>query len=492
MNTLFEYSGFPYSQLSKKVQWVVAIAIVLLAFVSQLLFGIEYFIIAGIAAILCTVFFRNEFVLLASYILVLIVVGLHEREEAMSVGPIEILTAFIMIAVLLYVVYKKLIYKRDLSFHPSLLLIIGYVFWAATSSILSIANEDNTFNYAFREFLSFSSLVVLPVLIRDVRKKYDSFDKYMFYLMIFGWLLILVVSVQHIRSTVAQATYLYETGFARYDVMNSSVLLLLFLGMLMLEVSWKKRIPFFIGMVIAVGGILISFARTSWVGIVFSIPLLILVSPRMQRKRGFRAILLMGGAGLLAFGIVYFSFPLIKAIVQFSFQHFTSSSKVGTDPSLVNRYIEWGYVFKQIFQTPITGVGFGGRFTLYNWLGGVVYRTGYTHNGMMVLLLKGGIVGLFLVMTAFISFFVLGIRVMISKVLTDKERMIARVGVISIVFMFFHMMTLGLFIHREVMWYLGLIWGYFIAFYEQIQSHKNVPNALAETAMLLPPHESSK
>lgn len=468
-------------QLSKRMQWFLAIIIIVLAALSQYLFGIEYFVAAGIAVAVGTFCFRNEFLLLASYIMALVVVGLHERTEAMALGPIELFAAFIMVYALLYVGYKKIFYKRDFAFHSSLFLIFGYVLWALLSSIISIATNDNTINYSFREFLSFSPLIVLPVLCREVRKTVASFDKYMFCLMLLGWIIILLVSVLHIRSTVVQATYLYETGFARYDVMNSSVLLLLFLGLVMLEATWKKRMPFIIGICIAAVGVLITFARTSWVGIVFCIPILIFFSPRVERKRGIRAMLLISSVSLISFVIMYFSSPLIKAIVQFSFLHFTSSSKVGTDPSLVNRYIEWGYVFKQIFETPITGVGFGGRFTLYNWLGGVVYRTGYTHNGLMVLLLKGGIVGLLLVMTAFISFFRLGIQLAVSKVLSDRERMIARVGVISLVFMMFHMMTLGLFIHREIMWYLGLIWGYFIALYEQVKSQERIDTLPSET-----------
>ncbi len=471
-------------QLSKGMQWVLAIVIIALSAVSQYLFGIEYFVAGGIAVAIGIFCFRNEFLLLASYIMALVVVGLHERKEAMTLGPIELFTAFIMVYALLYVSYKKIFYKRDFAFHSSLFLIFGYVLWALLSSIISIATNDNTINYSFREFLSFSPLIVLPVLCREVRKTVGSFDKYMFCLMLLGWVIILSVSVLHIRSTAAQATYLYETGFARYDVMNSSVLLLLFLGLLMIEATWKKRISFIIGICIAATGVLISFARTSWVGVVFCIPMLIFFSPRIERKRGIRAMLWICSVSLLSFGVVYLSFPLIKAIVQFSFLHFTSSSKVGTDPSLVNRYIEWGYVFKQIFETPITGVGFGGRFTLYNWLGGVVYRTGYTHNGLMVLLLKGGIVGLILVMTAFISFFRLGIRLAVSKVLSDRERMIARVGLISLVFMMFHMMTLGLFIHREIMWYLGLIWGYFIALYEQVKSKESIALLSSETKSL--------
>jgi O-antigen ligase len=276
------------------------------------------------------------------------------------------------------------------------------------------------------------------------------------------------------------STYLFQTSFKSVDILNSSVMTLGFLSLLSIE--WRKnwRILYAAAAGISFIGVILTFHRTGWVAIIIAMLLLLLLSVARER-----AVLLRYGIRLVGIGIVLSAIcialiPLAQSIFLFFFARFLSSSNVSSDVSLLGRFVEWRYVIAQIAKTPILGVGFGGQYYMYGWLVGFSTMTGYTHNGYLLLLLKGGIVGFAAMMIAQIKFFILGIKLSRSPLLTDKEKVLAKVGMLALVILFIEMQTLGLFIHREILWYIGLIWGVFSVSYEKTLQRSSIQNALVE------------
>ena len=92
-------------------------------------------------------------------------------------------------------------------------------------------------------------------------------------------------------------------------------------------------------------------------------------------------------------------------------------------------------------------------------------------------LLALGLVGTLLFATAYAGFIRLGWTLARSAHLDDRERSLVRVGLVVIVYISIMSMTVGLILHREILLYLGVVWGWFLVCYERVQrrSTEHVP-----------------
>ena len=164
----------------------------------------------------------------------------------------------------------------------------------------------------------------------------------------------------------------------------------------------------------------------------------------------------------MAIGLLYIIFPFVGILVKFFIAYFLTSSKLRTDPSLVGRYIEWRYVVQSIGESPLFGHGVGSDYRLYNWFEGYSFTTSYTHNGYLGTLLKGGAVGFILLFTAYIGFIRKGIILLRTRTLNSSERAFLRAGITVLLLLTVATNTFNIFAHRDVLLYIGIIWGYIL------------------------------
>ncbi|HET9135633.1 MAG TPA: O-antigen ligase family protein [Candidatus Kapabacteria bacterium] len=416
--------------------------------------------------------------LLLTYLCSIIAVGIRMNKEVLKIGPLEAIVGFIMCFALAYIWHKKFVNKKDVINHNALYFLIAYTIWVGISGLLSIVDGRNTISDLFRDFLVFSPLIVLPILYPMASDHDSGLEKKMFCFLILAELAIVTVSGLLIRNGFLSAAYIYQTGTARYDIMNGAFMIFIFFALLLSEKRTKYQILYTIGTLLGVVSLVLTLDRTSWGAVLLCFPLLTIFAPKEQRQRGLKIIFSILILFILILILIIILKPIIWVWLQFTFSHFLTSANVKTDASLLGRFIEWRYVIKQILMTPITGIGFGANYWIYSWLHGYSFAWSYTHNGFLQLFLKGGVVGFLLMMTVFIKFFRIGVSISKSEKLSVIEQNMIRVGLVSMIFIAIQMLTLGIFIHRELLWYVGIIWGYFIVKYRKTKEPLDLPTML--------------
>jgi O-antigen ligase len=265
-----------------------------------------------------------------------------------------------------------------------------------------------------------------------------------------------------VRSSFLAATYLFEVGYQRVNLINGPFMLFVFFHLILLEKSKTKRRYYTLGMVMSVVTIILVHSRTMWIISLIGICLTPFFIKQEERKR---AYWLFGKLTLLfiaAVSLLYLLFPFFGIILKFLLAHLLSSSNLRTDPSLVGRYIEWRYVWGTISESPLVGYGSGNIYRLYNWFGGYFLNSAYTHNGYLGVLLKGGLIGFILLYISYIGFIIKGFVLLKTKSLMAIERAFIRAGLSILLLLTLATNTFNMFSHRDVLLYVGIIWGYFL------------------------------
>lgn len=458
------------------ILWQIVLLLVVTVFVAvgQTYLPVGVLVVAGVAAV-TTALIRNwHRALLAGFTLLVVVVRLQEREGQQSgVTLIDMLTGVVILASLGLVVSRALVNREPLSRYWGMHLLFAYLVWGIIGATISIADGNTTLNVAFREFLDFSPLIVFPVLMVPIARRIPNFERSSFRLLLVLWAIIQVAGFLRIRSTVAAATYLFETGFSHYDIVNSGLMCLLFSGLAALNRNRRYQPVYVLAILASIGGLLMTFNRTTWVAVTLCIPVLLLLTPTDENRR--RVTRVWIGVGMiLTVGAIIGSLttPMGRILIEFLGSRIASASKVNSDASLVNRYIEWRYVLHQISSNPIMGLGFGGGFKIYVWVAGVSTMSHYTHNGLLIVLVKSGIVGTICFFGSYFGFIWLGITLRRSGLSTIRERTFVTVGLVSLLVITIVATTIGLILHREVLLYVGIIWGYLLVVRDRIAGRK--------------------
>ncbi|MBS1904797.1 MAG: O-antigen ligase family protein [Bacteroidetes bacterium] len=464
------------TRLSLRAQILLALGIGVYVVVGQVLMPVGIAIGVGLAIVAALLIQRRSMYLVTAFSVLIIVVKLQEREGPQpGVSILDLLTGGVIAAALGYIVLQGLVNRRPLAHHWSMYFLFGYVAWALVGGVMSIAMDNTTPNFAFREFLLFSPLLVFPILFVPIARSTQRFERLVGALLLFIWVLVQVAGVVRLRSTIAAATFLFETGFSRYDIVNAGLMILLFVGVSALNRIPRYRTLYVLMILGSIGGLVLTFNRTAWVAVVICIPLMLWMLPtRASRREGSRVLTRIVMIILTSAVAAYFMIPMAQLLIKYLFLRIASTSKVGTDLSLVNRYVEWRYVFQQIASNPIMGLGFGGLFKIYNWLLGFSETVGYTHNGILIVIVKGGVVGAICFFTAFIGIFRIGWTARRSPYLNEQEQVLILVCLAGLVFISIVGMTVGLLLHREILLYVGIMWGYLLVINDRIEQRRRV------------------
>ena len=442
-------------------QFFVALIILILLCVGQFFIPLWQIVLGLIGISLSYFILRNDLYTLLSYIGIIIAVKIRARTEEIS--PIDIAAGMLMTGILFSLILKKILFPaRSLAPHSTFYFVLLFASWTLGIGLISIFNGVTTFNSWYREFLTFSPLIFIPVLFNSITEQQEKAFKILIKFFLALWITEQIFAVMLIKQSMKAAVFLYQTGRANFDVAGNSVMIFIFLSLSFADTQIKNRKYYIVGILISMVGLLLTFNRTGWVITIGLTLFMLFLTPKLQKKNRNAVILRLLVILILGINIFLFFYPIINLLIKWSLFKFLTSSNLKTDASLYNRYVEWRYVWQQILSTPFTGTGFGGKFKDYIWITGVTIDSFYTHSGFFGILLKSGIVGFILIFTAYIKFFSLGIKLLYNKILNDKEIALVRAGLFIILLITFHMFTLNPFMHREILLYLGLVWAYYI------------------------------
>lgn len=180
---------------------------------------------------------------------------------------------------------------------------------------------------------------------------------------------------------------------------------------------------------------LLSFARSIWIGAVFGLAFLFLISLGRQKINFLKFIL----AGILSASL-YLSVamsvpadnPLFKSIYALE-KRYESIFTAKEEPSIITRGSEWREAKRMALEHPFFGNGLGTQITYFRydiWFGAQTWETTrYIHNAYLFLFLNMGILGLASFLWFAASFIKYGIAV--YRFLEDGIDKAIALGVVS-------------------------------------------------------------
>ncbi len=387
----------------------------------------------------------------------------------------KVILAFIAAAVygggfIIILVKRKFMERQTLTNSALFIPFAISLLWSACIGLIGVGNGEIEFEYWIRELLLWSPLFLLPIYYSEIVEKDLHPEQFLSRCLIFWWGAVFIAEVVKVKESFTQSLFLFQVGVRRLDPVSGVFMMFVFLSLAMI-ISDRRRLLLLGGFFLSVISMLLSFARTSWVAVVPLIPFVIFFGNRVERKQGLKFILMLiiFGVFFLIFG--YFYIHVIQIGILFIGSKFLSVVHPKTDASLYGRYVEWRYVMQAIINSPLAGYGLGSRFEMYNWFGGFMMKSGYSHSTYLSILYKSGIIGTILLFIPFIGYFLRGIQYMRNSILTQKERAYMRVGVVLMIFMMITGYTGNIFFQRELMLYVAFYWCYCMQIEYKLKKH---------------------
>lgn len=440
-----------------------SLVMVSIFFIDSTLGGLIWVVLPPFVAFVAWVW-RSEKRMLFSYIAISVAVQFKPKENEISeLGMLDALVGIVMILMIIHVFIKSGVFgKRNIVTHKYQLLALVYVMWVSITGLAMIFLGNHSFNEYIREFLRISPMLVLPIVIPRILTVDDKSHKQLFQLLICIWIFVFIGSIYHVRSTFLSAFYLFEVRFALFDVANSPFMIYLFIVLSGFIEDMRKQKYYIIALLVSLISLGLTFNRTAWLATIILVPILVLASAKEERKKQIGVIFKTTCVILLLFTIGYFLVPVVQLMVKWFLVRFLSAGMGKADASVANRFYEWEQVMNFVVTSPVFGGGLGGKYSLYSPFIGIKVMTGYTHSGPLGPFLKGGVVGAIMLFTTYFGFLYLGVKLSIRSSLSLLERSLSKMGTVFLILSILYSMTFNVFMHREVLWYITLVWGYFI------------------------------
>ena len=425
--------------------------------------GITSFGILAPLLIVFGVLFAYYFVLsakvrFASIIAMVLLIQFDPPQQDISL--VGYISALIFIGGLSVSLLKtKILTEHPLAKSPLLVSFNLFMLWTLGIGVLGVITQTVDFVVLAKDFLIFMPLFLLPICYMEIVEKHKNAEEFLVKCMLILWVAVFVASAIKIRSSLVQAVYLFELGTSRYDTLNGGLMVFVFISLAMIP-SYKKKWFLYSGLFISVLSLILTFGRSVWVGTVLFIPAVIFLGNKSERKKGYSFLIKITCIGLVLLTLGYIFIPTVKIGLLFLGNKLFSASKLKTDASIYNRYVEWESLWKYITASPLVGYGFGGKYNAYNWLLGFTMYTGYSHNGYLSILFKSGIVGFTLLMIPFFGFLVKGVKYALNKNIPERQRAYLRAGVALMLNIMLLGYTGNIFFQREMSMYIAFFWCY--------------------------------
>jgi len=197
--------------------------------------------------------------------------------------------------------------------------------------------------------------------------------------------------------------------------------------------SFIKRMIYLGMALILVAGVLFTFGRSRWLGLIAGMMFLFWFIPGFVK---FRVVKL--AYGMLIFLLLYFlfciTFPIdhvLTRMPELLMSRVASSTKIQSEAPIKTRFSESAAAYEKVKNRPIMGNGLGTAFTYVRYDEGpphpVTLR--YLHNSYLFLWLNTGLLGLLSFLWMCLTFLIYGIKVM--KRLPDGYHKALTAGFVS-------------------------------------------------------------
>jgi O-antigen ligase len=396
---------------------------------------------------------------------------LHTKPHA---GILEVVVGLAMtcIAAVWFVRVKMLERNSQLPEVPQILF-NAYFGWSIVLGALGIALFNNTVNDWYREILIQLPLFIVPLLYAAAVKPRSQQERILFAIVVLSWSAVLIQSLIRFREGIIRAVYMYQTGRTGVDPTFALFLFFITISLVLIEKKKSRQKYYLLPAGLAFINIGLGLYRTVWVIAILMIPILFLLAKREERKRGYRFLGMLGIAAVIGVIVAMRTSHVANLYLTSMFVRLTTTTKVTTDSSLKNRYIEWSRILIYIRASPLVGYGYGAHFLNFDWLRGFYSMEGYTHNGYLMIFFKSGLIGFIAFFAAYFGFLMKAFRIVRSRFLTEMERGIARAAIAFMFSILILSTTLNSFAERISMVWLALAWS-FVTVYDRVHK-KGVP-----------------
>ncbi|MDP4219436.1 MAG: O-antigen ligase family protein [Bacteroidota bacterium] len=404
---------------------------------------------------------NRENVLLPIFILTVTLIQLKSEHGGFSIY--DALAGAVIVGIFFSLLAKKIATQGATSLGSTeYIFFILYILWVGILGMLHVFLGLAPIESWFRDLLLLSPLLVIPPIFRFIDLQKRS-DKLLFYgTMLLLWVICMIVSAVNVRSSYLSAEFLFQVTYRGVNLISAPFMILVFFHLYLAERKGSRRKLYVLGLLISIGSLVLIRNRTMWGMISIGICATPFFLKKDQRTKAFKLLGLLFVIIASFCGVMYVLFPFFRVLLGFVLGHFLTTTNLTTDYSLIGRYIEWRFVWKTIMLSPITGYGLGGMYRNYNWFAGYFFDTAYTHNGFFGVLLQGGAIGFILLYGSYLAFIKKGMTLLQTKLLSDLERAFVRVGISLLIFLIVATWTFNMFGHRDVLLYVGIVWGYFL------------------------------
>jgi O-antigen ligase len=404
---------------------------------------------------------RNPGAAFVAFASCLVVLQLKSVADKTSISIVEIVMGMLILYIMgLYFVKIKVIGINALTRNKYYLIFLLFFAWTALVGVLNVFSGQHSFEDWGRDFLLWSPLLVMPVLYQLYKRDAAYNYKHEFVFLIILWVCIFVAAVIKIRSSLSQISFLFQLGRASFDITNAAFMIYLFLAVSCIEKYRKKLIWFLLALGISFVGLILTFNRTTWISVILFTFIMLFLMPKTERRIGFKHFMIFLSLFAVLGVVLFLTVPFVHIGVLYFWQKFQSAGMVTTDASFLNRLHEWEIVLNRIWESPLLGYGLGGMYNLYEWLVGFSHLTGYTHNAYLGILFKSGLIGFILIATAYIGILRTAFLLLKHTNVSQLEKAMLRACIATLLMMLLNANTVNIFAHREIMFYIGMIWGF--------------------------------
>jgi O-antigen ligase len=465
--------ALPLPRLATGQQWLIGFGVAAFLLVSLFLTHSLLVILILCGFVMGVVVVRNPSYSLYAFIIINVILSMRLLRGGSidSPGALESIAGLCFVAIILYwVIYIRLILFEPLSQSSAQLPVMLFFVWSIPTTILHLFFPHSSPIMAIREILNLLPLLILPVLYERFIEPGSGEEKKIFALVLLAGCISIVWSVIQIRSNIAHAQFLYETGRSRGDETLAGFVVLIATTFLMSTRKFWNVVMLIALWGAAWVGVIVSLSRGLYVATFTAMVLTIILGTRTEKKTGGIRIawgMLVAGGLLIP---ICMSFRLIRLLAYNYLVRFLTTQHLGTDLSLLQRYVEWGYVWDLIKHSPFIGYGFGSEFRAYNIILKHHSWVGFSHSSYLYMIFKTGFPGALLFFVGYGTFLTKGYKLLKSPLLTDFSRALVRAGISYLIVILIYAYTGPIFDSKTDIIWVGLIWGYFLALEK---SHRN-------------------
>ncbi len=391
-------------------------------------------------------------------------------------GPLELIIAILMSGILAYWVVRLRIFEGQvLSESFGQLSMAFFAIWSFFVTAVMLRGAHASFPNALREMIDFVPLLILPILYSRFVDHDSKWERRIFAAVFFSGLLLIAWNILQMRNNVVAAVYLYQMGRGSTDDTLASFTVILSVSFLMSFRRGWATTAWAIVLLLASIGVIISFKRDLYVATIICAMLVLFLGSNEERRRATIRLLMVAAVGLVSLAFLYFSSHIFHLLLLSYGLRFMSTQHLGTDLSLVNRYVEWHYEWQAILRSPIFGHGFGAQFRTFDMIRGFNSWMTFSHSSYLYMIFKTGFVGAILFFAAYFSFLAKGFRLIKLKNLSPRARVITRAILGYLIIILFSALTEPELDSKTDLIWVGLMWGYFLALESHSRSSESMP-----------------